>query len=87
MSIRTIGALPSEPSGLSDERTVDLQRVDGKVAHVPQRRVAGAEIVDAQRNPAPAQFRQPPERERVAAHDRALGHLDRDRVRRELVPP
>ena len=36
---------------VGDERDVDLQRVDRKVLEVGQRRVAGAEVVDRDREP------------------------------------
>src|SRR5262245_34723790 len=46
--------LAVEPHAV-DERTVDLEQVDGKAMEVAERRIAGAEVVDTELN---AQFLQ-----------------------------
>ena len=50
------------------ERAIDLDAIDGEAVHVAERRVAGAEVVDAQAEPLALQRLELPLRDNVAPH-------------------
>ena len=66
-----------------DERAVDLQVRDGEAAQVGQRRVAGAEVVEADHHAAVAQIDQLRDRRLVGLEQRRLGQLERQRRLRQ----
>src|SRR5690606_1348483 len=57
------------------EAAVDLQHVDGKTGEQLQRRVAGTEVVDGNRDARIAQTREQTGRLLDVRHQRALGYL------------
>ena len=69
-----------------DQRLVDLQVVERKALQVGHRRVAGAEIVDGERNALIPQRRQDADRLAAAIHQRALDHFQRQPFRRRGAP-
>ena len=68
-----------------DERLVDFQLVDGQALQLRERRMSRAEIVDGQAEPELVNAVHDRERLLHVVHDRALGHLECQRVRRELM--
>src|SRR3954454_23958699 len=59
-----------------DERAVDLELVDGEPAEVAQRRVARAEVVDADLDAEALELDERGQRRARVAHHRRLGHLE-----------
>ena len=67
---------------ITQERPVDLDRVDGEAAEVAERRVAGAEVVDAHSDAMLLQRDDRPERAVDIVHQHGLGDLEVDQRRR-----
>ena len=72
---------------LADEGAVDLQRISGEAAKVSQRAVAGAEPVDRDPHAEPLQSAQALGAAVSVAHDRDLGHLERQEPRIQARRP
>ena len=68
-----------------DEALVDLDRVDGKPREIGQARVAGAEIVDGDRDAALLQLRERRDRLVGMRDDDAFGDLEIEILRREAA--
>ncbi|MEO5843041.1 MAG: ABC transporter permease, partial [Acidimicrobiales bacterium] len=64
---------------LADERPVDLDRVDGKVAQVADRRVTGAEVVDGDLDAEFLERAELSQRSRIVVDESRLGDLESDR--------
>jgi hypothetical protein len=72
---RLVGGLGVD---LAQERAVDLQLLDRQQAQVGEARVAGAEIVDREAHPEPADALQRLDVGGEAGHQHALGDLELD---------
>src|SRR5216684_1308861 len=66
-----------------DEAAVDLERVDGELVQVAERRVAGAEVVEIEAHAHRPQLGHVVGHVAVLLHEEALGHLQPQRPRRE----
>jgi hypothetical protein len=66
---------------VADERTVDLQHVDGHVLQAGERRIAGPEVVEREREAPRMQLRQDLLGPVGVRHGRGLGDLDHHVVR------
>ena len=71
---------------LSDEGTVDLDLVDRQLAHIGERRVARAEIVDGQRDAETAQRVHYVDDLFGMIHERGFGEFETQRVGRQAEP-
>ena len=73
--------------GVGEERAVDLEDVDGQLAHVVERGVAGAEVVDRQFDAELAQRFQAQQADLHVLHHHALGQLQREARRDDRRSP
>src|SRR5439155_23512844 len=64
---------------LTDERAVDLDRVDRQVSQITDRRISGTEIVDGDLDAKFLERVQLPYCARVVVDERGLGDFERDR--------
>ncbi len=82
---RTIAASFAVVGHLHHERAVDLHLVDRQALEVAERRVAGAEVVDREHDAHLAQAAQDRARAHRVGDDHALGDLELERGRRDVV--
>ena len=78
MIASVIAASPRVGLEVGDERDVDLERVDREVLQVRERRVAGAEVVDRDREAFVAQLVQHLADRVEVVQQARLGHLELD---------
>ena len=79
---RRVVGIAHEPD---DERLVDLQLVHRQPLQVGERGIAGPEVVDRQADAHPVQALEDRQRVRGVLHDGALGDLEREQLRPQLV--
>ena len=70
---------------LRHERAVDLEHVDGELAEVGERRVAGAEVVDGDLHAEILETRQPVDGGVGVLHEHGFGDLDHEGLRGHAV--
>ena len=81
----TIAASRSSPSTPHDERAVDLERVDFELVEVPERRLAGAEVVERRPHADRAQADEHVDRPLDVGHHDVLGDLELEVLGREAA--